>query len=235
MDLPQKDALEFWRSGVAHFAEDQPYVALLISLHAYWLLAHECDPSMDPAFLHPLVRPAERTALQAREVERKIACEFLQERAMEQNRLLEQLRQDNQRRGWIAPRTLEPTVRLLQVVDAISLRLCFGEEVPLTLLDVPRRGWSDRVRIQIRPEGNRRIAVSPYPFDEEPLQVPLKTREVRKSDDSQPRDGGVKWQNAPSDIFFEFTSRASEAAGEPKSGSGSDQSRVSWLTSSNYV
>ncbi|MCX7350673.1 MAG: hypothetical protein NTZ54_14525, partial [Alphaproteobacteria bacterium] len=38
--------------------------------------------------------------------------------------------------------------------------------------------WNDRVTLRIMPRGNRRIAVSPYPFDIDPLPVVMPLRIV---------------------------------------------------------
>lgn len=212
-ELPQQEALERWRATVDGFAADRPYVALLISMHSYWLHAHQCNPSLDPAFLHPVIRPSERSSLPAREAEQARACDFLREREREQTKFLERLRRDPVRLPWVEDATLNPTVRLFQIIDAMSLRLCSGPDTPMPLLDVPRHGWSDRSRLHFCPEGGYRIAIRPYPFSEDPLSVPLKVRQLAKAA-SRPRYSSRQWLAVPpTEVVFQFTS------GEPRADS----------------
>ena len=52
--LKQSDGLQRWRLGVSRFQGSHPYVALLISFHAYWLHAPRVQAGAPPPFLHPL-------------------------------------------------------------------------------------------------------------------------------------------------------------------------------------
>jgi len=51
----------------------------------------------------------------------------------------------------------------------------FGED-EFDLIDVPRKNWQDRVTVTLKPQGERRIACKPYPFDVDPLPVVVRTR-----------------------------------------------------------
>ena len=44
------------------------------------------------------------------------------------------------------------------------------------LLEVPRRNWEDRVTLEVRPKGERRIVSKPFPFDVDPLPVMVPVR-----------------------------------------------------------
>jgi len=225
-----EESLERWRTCVSYFAEDQPFAALLISLHAYWLLAHSCNPMLESAFQHPVLQPSRRSALPALDAERKAACNFIQERKLEQSHLLERLRRDSVRSNWITPQTLDPTVRLIQVVDSISLRLCFGGNPSATMVDVPRRGWFDRGRVDSSVDGDGRIAVAPYPFDEDPLKVPLKLREIN-STGTRGQEEGIAWQEiSPEVMTFEFTASA-RRSGQQRD---TDFRNTSFLRGSNH-
>jgi hypothetical protein len=56
-----------------------------------------------------------------------------------------------------------------------------GQDI-VSLWDVPRTSWEDRVSIRIDPADHGRIWIEPYPFDVEPLVVSVPVRIVRRSD-----------------------------------------------------
>jgi hypothetical protein len=180
-----------WRLGVDRFAAQHPYASLLISTHAAWLYRIRVEPKTDPAFLHPLFWNRDSSALYsgpAEEEERFLA--ELNEREAE---LIAGLEADSETARWVASEHLNPHVRLLQVLDAVSLALCsalvpprsgeargLGED-ELDLLDVPRRDWGDRVTVTLEPAGSRRVVMDPYPFDVSPLEVAVPARVIDSS------------------------------------------------------
>jgi hypothetical protein len=83
---------------------------------------------------------------------------------------------------------LYPHVRLLQLMDALSLMLSIGQKDERRLEDVPRSGWDDRVTITWRPLGNSRIVCDPFPFDTDPLEVHLPVRIVETSESAMADD-----------------------------------------------
>ena len=60
---------------------------------------------------------------------------------------------------------------------------------------MPRRKWGDRVALEIKPQGDGRIMVDPFPFDEAPLLVTVPARVAEPQ---------TWWQQAPW-ILKEFT------------------------------
>jgi len=85
---------------------------------------------------------------------------------------------------------LQPHVKMLQTLDAISLSLCSDILPPLSgetkglgcdeveFLDIPRKNWDDRVTLQFHPLGEGIIECDPYPFDEDNLVVPVVVTEL---------------------------------------------------------
>jgi hypothetical protein len=86
------------------------------------------------------------------------------------------LRADPAWRGALEATHLNPHIKLLQLLDAMSLLLSFGAKSEEQLVEVPRRSWDDRVTIGWRPLAERRIVCDPYPFDRDPLEVLLPAR-----------------------------------------------------------
>lgn len=171
-----EESLKRWRLGAPRLAENHPYVSLLISLHAYWLyaFAFPAEPGLDDTLRHPMFGLPERVTSLVPDPERTQA--FLVEQKLTQQQLRERLRESPLWRAAVEPAHLNPHLKLLQVLDAVSLFLSFGAQQPLQLAHVPRGGWDDRATITLRPAGNHRLVCEPYPFDVDPLEVLLPAR-----------------------------------------------------------
>lgn len=182
----QQDAMNRWRLGIPRFSAKHPYVSLLISFHAYWLYAHGCQTDPDPAFTHPLFWKGSSTQLMGDKND--TARSFIGEIKEIQDELTARLRKDPACAAWADTEHLNPHVRLLQLLDGLSLSLCspiiparsgnakgLGED-ELDLLEVPRRSWEDRVTIAVKPVSERRIVCEPYPFAVDPLPIMVPAR-----------------------------------------------------------
>lgn len=184
----QSEGMDRWRRGVHRLGEQHPYASLLISLHAYWLYAAKAEPDPDPSFVHPLFWSSAPTKLLHGPLEQ--ARSYLEEIRVMQEPYVERLRQDPVSASWLEEANLKPAARLLQLLDGLSLYLSsaliptasgtskgFGED-EIELPETPRESWQDRVTITVRPLGERRIALEPYPFDVDPLPVKIPARIV---------------------------------------------------------
>ena len=167
---------ERWRRGAARFEDARPFASVLINRHAYWLQSARVVEIREPQFRHPLFgfRPrmsepdlAEAAALR----------EFLIDRLSHERVLFDRLAM----RGPVWARairddTLLPAVRLLQVLDTLSLALCGGRQEPLTLAEIPRKSWDDRVTLELAWQSEKEVRITPYPFAESPLPVRFPAR-----------------------------------------------------------
>jgi hypothetical protein len=212
----QQAGMERWRLGIPRFSRRHPYVSLLISYPAYWLYAHGCQPNADPAFAHPLFSTGSPIQLMGDRVE--TALSFIGEIKEMQGQFTDRLREDPACAPWGDEAHLNPHVRLLQIMDGLSLSLCsalvpsregkakgLGDD-EFELLEVPRRSWKDRVTIAVRPAGERRIVCEPYPFDVDPLPVFVPTRILDRP--AEPRADFQSWWHAErkQPIRFEYAS-----------------------------
>ena len=178
--MKQSDGLERWRLGVSRLRDPHPYVALLISLHAYWLHAPRVEAETDATFFHPLFGdPGAWPKPEGDELEE--ARQFVAEQNLLKELLAERLGNDL---GWAAavePSHLRPHIRLLQVANALSLHLCFGGDEARSMRDIPRKTWDDRVSLEVEPAGDRCVVCRPYPFDIDPLPVTLRAQVLQPS------------------------------------------------------
>jgi hypothetical protein len=92
---------------------------------------------------------------------------------------------------------LNQAYKLLQVFDRLSLYLCVSPPKPGTLgpfaPDFDERG----LRLTLRPLGGPAIAVSPYPFDIDPLPVTIRATVVADRDYGSDDEFRATWAAAP--------------------------------------
>lgn len=210
----QQAGMDRWRLGIPRLSQRHPYASLLISCHAYFLYAARISSNLERERLHPLFGKDEPPKLMAGSLEQ--AQDFLTEIEDQQEELRVRLQQDATTRAWIEPENLMPAVRLLQILDGLSLALSsplipavtgksagMGADA-IDLLEVPRNSWQDRVTIHVRPVGERQLTLDPYPFVEERLKV---TVPVRIIDDERPAEtpGEIWWRGQqPELLSFEL-------------------------------
>lgn len=169
---------ERWKRGAARFERSHPLASVLINRHAYWLQAARVVEIKEPQFRHPLFgfRPRQSDPESS---EAASLREFLIERLSHERVLLDRL--DTLGGVWeraMHDDTLLPAVRMLQVLDTVSLAVCRGECQPLTLLEVPRASWADRVTLELEPVSDARVLIEPYPLDLDPLPLAIPARLV---------------------------------------------------------
>jgi hypothetical protein len=148
--------------AVRSIGVEDPYAAVLISMHTYSLLNDHADRST--------IAPAQLPLLD----------EFLKGQLV---------LQDSWRKEIAANPALKPEhksgntildhFRLLQANDYLSLLTCVDFQKPVDLLhELPTRDGK-RARIQARAIGTRRFVLDPYPFAELPLTFQFPARHVK--------------------------------------------------------
>ena len=176
--------MERWRLGIPRLAERHPYASLLIGDHAHWLYAVQFNSDPPPEFTHILQRGR---AIYPKELEKE-SRRFLADVQQMQEEFRGRLEQDGFWQAALDPAHRNPHARLLQTLDGLSLALCAAAIAPVegvakglgedhvVFHEVPRRSWEDRVSVEIKPLGDSRIMIDPYPFDEAPLTVSVPAR-----------------------------------------------------------
>ena len=174
-----------WRTGIARLAETHPYAALLTSLHAYWLYAVAFD-DLTPEYADHL----RHFVFGAPEVAAGLVNDpattrsFLIEQAALQKKLKCRLAKAPELAGLIRNEHLQPHVRLLQLLDSMSLMLALNDGDRHSFPHVPRSSWDDRVGLTWKRLGSRTIEIDPYPFDTDGLVVAMPARVIPDSDGS---------------------------------------------------
>jgi hypothetical protein len=149
------------REAVQLMAKEDPYAAILISMHTHNLLSERADRST--------IRAEDLRWLDA----------FLVEQLTLQRALREQLLAEGSLPAeHLAPESLLRYFRLLQACDNLSLLSCVDYSGEATLLHplALRDGGTSEVRV--RHVGLRRFRLTPYPFAEPEITFQLRARFV---------------------------------------------------------
>jgi hypothetical protein len=149
------------RAAVQSIAKEDPYAAILISMHTHNLLSERADRST--------IRAEQLPWLDA----------FLVEQMTLQRALREQLVAEGAAEETVSAEGLQRNFRLLQACDNLSLLSCVdyaGEATLLWPLAMRDGGVSE---VTVQRVGERRFRLTPYPFAEAEMQFKLKARFVR--------------------------------------------------------
>jgi hypothetical protein len=188
--------MQRWRLGIPRLADLHPYASLLISDHAWWLYAAQFNDDSPAEFTHQLQQNRQTYPAELR----PHAEQFLSDIRDLQHRFQAAIVKDQVWREAIEPEQRNPHIRLLQTLDAVSLALCSNVLAPgsglgedsIVFHDVPRRDWSDRVKVKFIPHGAGQIALDPYPFDISPLTISVPVRVV---------PSGAWWRETPLSVL----------------------------------
>ena len=179
-----KESTQRWQIGTTRFEDSHPYASLLINFHAYRLYnkAHEEESSIHPLFGDSKSISNENSPQ---------AISLIETLQNQQERLKQRL---DSLGGWhkdaIRPEILLPHVRMMQILDALSLYLCSDFIPPVSgkakglgrdeveIKDIPRKNWGDKVKLHITPQEDGTLVCDPYPFDEDNLVVPVVVTEL---------------------------------------------------------
>jgi hypothetical protein len=160
-EIDLRDYLTVRDRALRLIAEEDPYAAILISMHTYNLLSEHADRST--------IAPAELPLLD----------EFLEQQKVFQRYLFEQVSAD---RTVPAEQKTEGAIldhfRLLQATDNLSLLACVSFLRPASLLHALPLRDGTRSRVEVRSAGSRHFVLNPYPFAEPSLTFQFPARQV---------------------------------------------------------
>ncbi len=187
LDEWRTGGFERWTVGIDRLAGPYPYAALLISLHAYWLYAVGFDDlreQMDHVMRHFVFTGLEDSP----DIigDRAKTRAFLDEQLQVQRKLTQQIEADKQWAGSTSPQHALANLRLLQLLDTMSLHLCMNNLETHDLPDVPGNSWQDRVTIHWKRIDARTVQLDPYPFAIDPLPVYMPTRIIAADRKNRP-------------------------------------------------
>jgi hypothetical protein len=174
------DYLAVRERAVAVVAAQDPYAALLVSLHTYNLLTDRADRST--------IAPEQLPLLDA----------FLERQRTLQHDLRSRIAADpTLTSNHIAPHRIEDHFRLLQATDNLSLLSCVDYRQPATLLHPLPCNDGTHQPITVESLGHRRFRLTPYPFAEPTLTFTVPARHVAAKTFPNPEDLQHLYASAP--------------------------------------
>ena len=174
-ETPLNLALKMWTDSTDRAAAADPYAGLLVSLHGLGLSLHALKQEPGQPARHGTHEVFEVNKFQHRQVE---VQETLRRRLG--------MRTDLPLRFGLAEPGRSPeedallfNFRMLQLLDRLSLDLCFGELRFKSVETIyPRPGQAAAtLAVEKAPDGN--YAVTPWPFDEPAITIPLPAKRIR--------------------------------------------------------
>ena len=161
-EIDLADYLAVRDRAVRLIAADDPYAAILISMHTYSLLSEHADRSTIAAADLPLLD------------------RFLEQQKEFQQALRDQIEAD----ASVAPGQKSETAildhfRLLQANDYLSLLTCVDFSRPANLLHTLPLRDGGYTRVKVRSAGPRHFILDPYPFSEPSLTFQFPARHVK--------------------------------------------------------
>jgi hypothetical protein len=170
--------------AVRQIAEEDPYAALLISMHTYSLLNDRSDRStISPQHL-PLFE------------------KFLEDQKALQDTWRKQIASNPKLKPeHKSEETILDHFRLLQANDYLSLLTCVNFQKPVELLHaLPARGGK-HIPLQARSIGMRHFALDPYPFAETSLTFQFPARNIKGKLFSSPKELQDAFAAAPVEML----------------------------------
>ena len=178
IDLP--DYLAVRDRAVRLIAAEDPYAAILISMHTHSLLHEHADRST--------IVPAQLPLLDEFLAGQKTLQDSLREQIVSNPNLKPEHKSDG---------TILDHFRLLQANDYLSLLTCVDYQKPVNLLhELPTREGKP-ASIQARSIGPRRFVLAPYPFAETSLTFQFPARHVKGKLFSSPKELQDAFSAAP--------------------------------------
>jgi len=160
-DIDLRAYLAVRREAVQLMAKEDPYAAILISMHTYNLLSERADRST--------IREDELPLLDA----------FLEEQMSLQTALRDQLLAANTfSPAHLEPSTLQRNFQLLQACDNLSLLSCVDFSGHATLLHPFTTIDGATTEINVQRIADRTFRLSPYPFSQPQISVSFPARFV---------------------------------------------------------
>lgn len=169
MSIPTDAHIELYRRGIERVVKSDRYAGLLVSLHASGL--YDRARATIPGF----------SAKYIKSTESELVNGFLQGLKLQQLRLKVDLRADAGKKEFVQDKLLEANSKRLEALDRLSLYFCMSSLAHDATIDaVPVDDQGSEVDWELRPRGPNAVALGPYPFRREPLQVSILVRRVPK-------------------------------------------------------
>jgi len=168
MSIPTQEHINLYQRGIERVVKVDHYAGLLVSMHASQL--YDRTRATMPGYSAKYVKSEETN----------LANDFVQRLRLQQLRLKVDLRANPETKPYAEENPLKLNLARFEVLDRLSLYFSMGDLEDSTLDAVPVNDAGDEIDLELRPEGNNVVCVSPYPFRRDPLEFSILARRVPK-------------------------------------------------------
>jgi len=160
-DMPVPLHLQIWRHSIYGMATQNHYAALLVSRHARFLVEMRLEKGAHCV-----------------EADENRLREFVNKQKQWEADTLFRLQGNPYFADGCQTHHLEANVRLLQIFDWLSLLLCMDKLKESVVVDAPGKTPNECVDIRIRPIGENRATILPWPFSRPRFDVMAQARRL---------------------------------------------------------
>ena len=176
MSIPTREHIELYQRGIERVVKVDRYAGLLVSMHCLGL--YDRTRATMPGFSAKYVKSHESQTVN----------DFLQTLRLQQLRLKVDLRADPKTKDFADEKWLQANSLRLEALDRLSLYFSMGPLEASTIDAVPADYHGEEVDWNLQPEGNHAVALEPYPFRRDPLEISILARRIPRRRYSDERE-----------------------------------------------
>jgi hypothetical protein len=154
LEMSLDDILQIWYLGPKKAGEADPYRGILLSRHGSYLLGRAAERTEDPA-------------------QKARLLQYLRDQETLRERLAERLERTEPDQSAALLAGVDHAYRLLRICDDLSLRFCTGPLQDGTVEEAPGANLDDLRTLHATPSDERTLCLSPWPFDNPELLLPI--------------------------------------------------------------
>jgi hypothetical protein len=197
LDLPIDEHYRMYVQGIEEVLEEDLYAGLLVSMHLAGI------------YRSTLARRAPLASLHKENPETEKVEAAVHRLGLQQNDLRERLRK--RQPAELDEAHVEANYRLLRFFDLLSLYLCTARVAETTVGPLPTNYLGGETNLVLRPLDDRTVVISPYPFRDSVLEVPVEFRAVPNKRYSGDDEFRQVFERAPAEcLLFAFCKEGSK-------------------------
>jgi hypothetical protein len=168
MTVPTEEHIALYQRGIERIVKVDLYAALLVVSHCMGL--YDRSRATIPGYSAKYVKSPEQ----------QLANDFLQRLRLQQLRLKVDLRNDLANKDFANEKSIKANSQRLEALDRLSLYFCLGNAEDASIEAVPVDDKGNEADWEVRPAGQNRFTIHPYPFRRDPLDFAILARRIPK-------------------------------------------------------
>jgi hypothetical protein len=168
MTVPTEQHVSLYQRGIDRTLKVDMYAGLMVVSHCMGL--YDRSRATMPGYSAKYVSTQEQ----------HLANDFVQRLRLQQLRLKVDLRNDPTTKEFSDEKRIKANIQRLEALDRLSLYFCLGNAEDASIENVPVNDDGQEVDWEVRPVGQDRFTIHPYPFRRDPLEFAILARRIPK-------------------------------------------------------